>query len=321
MCEPCVTDDQKLGLLSNCSTAYFTDSPSFNLQASEFSDSQGDTPRCSSSPTQDSDDYLLQVDDMPVDDDASETSEDMLQSQLQHHQRNFSILSLESNMMSDVVQLLNSLDAGFDESNNTPMAISLANSDYPLVWVTDTFAQLSGYTREECIGKNCFFQLDNLPMDEEVCKGLVQAILTGARFTAVLNSRRKDGSFCRILFDLLTLKVGIDHNGKPVNFLVVTQKEVPERLADANIKSEMTKEQRLVKTVHKHVTQTVHKVATNSSLFAGKPWEVALSECISWIDQEANMNMLFTQPPSPDLMLHTDLEVLQQKSLRWADSA
>ena len=108
------------------------------------------------------------------------------------------------------------------------MALSLVDPslpDQPLVHVNDAFCALSGYEREECIGRNCRFLQGRLTRDSEVA-----AIRTGIateRFvlTRLLNYRR-DGRFFDNALQLGQLR---DVRGE-VRFLFGLQWDVTETL-------------------------------------------------------------------------------------------
>lgn len=86
-------------------------------------------------------------------------------------QRNLPTVSLEKlisadmhlpeNILKMVNQMISISDkAGLHEITIKQRSFCLANAlngDYPLVYVSPGFVELTGYTREECLGRNCRF--------------------------------------------------------------------------------------------------------------------------------------------------------------------
>ncbi|MFC6862337.1 PAS domain-containing protein [Halomicroarcula sp. GCM10025817] len=78
----------------------------------------------------------------------------------------------------------------------TPVGISIADADRddePLIYVNDGFCELTGYPREEVLGRNCRF-LQGERTDETTVADIRDAIDAEVPVTAELRNYRKDGS-------------------------------------------------------------------------------------------------------------------------------
>jgi PAS domain S-box-containing protein len=78
--------------------------------------------------------------------------------------------------------------------NDAPIGISIADAtrpDVPLIYVNDEFVQLTGYSREETLGRNCRFLQGPGTRDEPVRK-MREAIADETTVTVELRNYRKD---------------------------------------------------------------------------------------------------------------------------------
>ncbi|ADI13411.1 PAS/PAC sensor signal transduction histidine kinase [Truepera radiovictrix DSM 17093] len=85
--------------------------------------------------------------------------------------------------------LLDALDA----TNNTVIVTDPNQEDNPIIYVNRGFEQLTGYTREEALGRNCRF-LQGDDTDQEALPALREAVREGRDIRVVLRNYRKDGS-------------------------------------------------------------------------------------------------------------------------------
>jgi len=65
--------------------------------------------------------------------------------------------------------------------------------DNPIVFANDAFIRLTGYGREEVLGRNCRF-LQGKDTDPEAVRALREAIERGAEITADILNYKKDGT-------------------------------------------------------------------------------------------------------------------------------
>lgn len=111
-------------------------------------------------------------------------------------------------------------------STRMPMAITdPAQPDNPIVFVNEAFQLLTGYSREECIGKNCrFLQGDNT--DPVAVAKVRKAVEAGDDIAIDLLNYRKDGS---TFWNALYLSPVRGEDGA-VQFFFASQLDVTERV-------------------------------------------------------------------------------------------
>jgi hypothetical protein len=111
------------------------------------------------------------------------------------------------------------------------------DEDVPLIAVSDQFANITGYSRSELVGKNCrMLQSDCPMMDQQDLWKLRTARMTGAPFTGVLVNRRKTGELFLNLLDLRGLTVARNPlSGKELWFLIGIQADVTNLVEDPDV--------------------------------------------------------------------------------------
>jgi len=109
-------------------------------------------------------------------------------------------------------------------------------ADCPLTFVSDAFCEFTGYSREECVGKNCRF-LQGPETNRQTVDDLKKALLAGEEHRCSLVNYKKDGTkFWNELHccpvkdkdtDAITFIVGVqqevDENGKPLEETMPTR--------------------------------------------------------------------------------------------------
>ncbi|MEO1192244.1 MAG: PAS domain S-box protein [Pseudomonadota bacterium] len=119
----------------------------------------------------------------------------------------------------------NALLAAVIEGSAASVTIAdAASRDLPLIYVNEAFEHLTGYRKEEVIGRNCRF-LSAEPDDSPVRKRLRRTIAALSPGSFELLNRRKDGSE---FWNRLTLYPVYDSN-REIRYLVATQVDVSER--------------------------------------------------------------------------------------------
>ena len=112
--------------------------------------------------------------------------------------------------------------------------VVVSNVDGIIQYVNSTFTKITGYTREEAVGKRTNL-LKSGAHDQEFYKRMWDTILSGKIFKARLTNKRKDGT---IYYEDKTIAPVIDSNGRVVNFVevgydVTGQISLEEQLAQA----------------------------------------------------------------------------------------
>lgn len=92
--------------------------------------------------------------------------------------------------------------------------------DCPLIACSEGFEALTGYSKEEAVGRNCRFLNEGVEMSSELRMALRIAVQRGREFIGVLPNRRRSGELFRNLLHLTGLQV----SGK--RFLIGIQGDV-----------------------------------------------------------------------------------------------
>jgi PAS domain S-box-containing protein len=113
--------------------------------------------------------------------------------------------------------------------------IILTNKDGTILWSNSAFCQMTGYSREDIVGKNPRF-LKSGKHDREFYNNLWATILSGSIWRGEFINRRKDGS---IYNEEQTITPVFDNNGNIINFISIRQDITEHKQAEeALIKSE-----------------------------------------------------------------------------------
>jgi len=100
-------------------------------------------------------------------------------------------------------------------------------SDAPLIAVSDEFETMTGYVREEIIGKNCRFLRRDCHVPQNILSNLRSTCSTGEPFTQVILNRKKSGELFLNLLDLRGLALARNPRSNEVLwFLVGVQADV-----------------------------------------------------------------------------------------------
>ena len=115
-----------------------------------------------------------------------------------------------------------------DAFASVPFGIIITDNlrdDNPLIYVNRGFEKLTGYSKQEILGKNCRF-LQGKEINQESLKLIRQSIKEGIQCTAVLRNYRKDGS---MFFNELTISP-IHDSGDNVTHFIGFQKDVSDQI-------------------------------------------------------------------------------------------
>ena len=119
--------------------------------------------------------------------------------------------------------------------------------DCPIVYASDDFLSLTGYSREEVLGRNCRF-LQGEDTDSETVYAVRDAIERGTECTVRLLNYRKDGTPFWNMFSLAPVR----GNDNTVQFFVGVQADVSDHGVEQNTKNTS---QRTAQKVSKFVNQ------------------------------------------------------------------
>ena len=87
--------------------------------------------------------------------------------------------------------------------------------DHPIVWTNDAFLELTGYRRDEVVGRNCRF-LQGPQTDQRAVQRIREAVANREDFHDALLNYRKDGT---AFWNALTVSPVLDADGRLVNFV------------------------------------------------------------------------------------------------------
>lgn len=100
--------------------------------------------------------------------------------------------------------------------------------DQPIIYCNEGFERITGYTRQEVLGKNCRF-LQGSQTDPIALQELRNSLKEGRECHVILNNYRKDGS---IFWNELTISPLRDSNGKVTHFIGIQNDITSRRSAE-----------------------------------------------------------------------------------------
>ncbi len=113
-------------------------------------------------------------------------------------------------------------------AGDLPLTLSDAQApDQPLVWVNDAFTRLTGYRREDVLGRNCRF-LQGTGTDPGAVRRMRAAVDAGEPVSEVLLNYRRDGS---VFWNRVVISPVRDADGQ-VTHLVGAQLDVTAQVGD-----------------------------------------------------------------------------------------
>ncbi len=113
----------------------------------------------------------------------------------EHSQSAGSSLTVEnrSNKSDPRGEVLGSLKLFADRAKLAVTIVDPHLDDNPVIYINDAFADLSGYSREECVGRNCRF-MQGPDTDHTEAMRIGEAVRNGENCVVELLNYRKDGS-------------------------------------------------------------------------------------------------------------------------------
>ena len=95
-----------------------------------------------------------------------------------------------ANALSEVLRLR---ERAMDATSNGILITDAGQVDNPIIYVNRGFERLSGYTAEECLGRNCRF-LQGRDTDQAAREQMRDAVYAGRECHIILKNYRKDGT-------------------------------------------------------------------------------------------------------------------------------
>lgn len=132
-------------------------------------------------------------------------------------------------------EYLRLLKRGVD-ANPHGIIITEATEDNPIVYVNPAFTQITGYTEEETLGRNCRF-LQGPETDQVIVQHIQQAITERREIKTLLKNYRKDGSW---FWNQLILSPVLDEQGICTHFISIQQDITQQRIDEEYINYQRT---------------------------------------------------------------------------------
>ncbi len=113
-------------------------------------------------------------------------------------------------------------------SNNGIVITDMNLPDQPLIYVNPSFERMTGYSAEECLGKNCRF-LQGTDRDQSSVHIIRDAVQLGRSCRVVLKNFRKDGTF---FYNELYLSPIYDEAGRATHFIGIQNDVTAQKTAE-----------------------------------------------------------------------------------------
>ncbi len=154
-----------------------------------------------------------------------------------------------ANRMTEELQIK---DQAIGSVNDGVIIVDANTPDYPIIYLNDAFVKITGYSREEVIGRNCRF-LQGSDRDQPELE-IIRAALrekTGCR--CVLRNYRKDGT---LFYNQLAISPIHSTAGKLMYFVGTAQDITLRKNAEDNLAASEVKYRRVVDSVQEVIFQT-----------------------------------------------------------------
>jgi PAS domain S-box-containing protein len=157
--------------------------------------------------------------------------------------------------------------------------------DHPIIFANPFFEQLTGYSKEEVLGRNCRFLQGNDTTQPNL-KQVRKAIKEGSACKAVLRNYRKDGS---LFYNELTLSPICDADNNITHFLGIQKNITAQMDAENKLKQGIEEKENRYSAYMQHATECIWRLDLFPPISLGSPEEQQVQEVFSnTIITEAN---------------------------------
>jgi len=139
--------------------------------------------------------------------------------------------------------------------------------DVPLIAVSSKFETITGYGRDEVLGKNCRFLNKNCNPDFEDLIRLRSACESGSSFTGVLINQKKSGELFLNLLDLRGLNVARNpRTGEDLWFLIGIQADITEVDVPTSREDQLAEMHMVANSIRNRLTDQLSALAVAGAL-------------------------------------------------------
>lgn len=135
-----------------------------------------------------------------------------------------------------IQQILNLRNRALEAAGNGILISDARMPDMPIIYCNEAFTTITGYPREEILGRNCRF-LQGTDRDQKGIAVIRKALKKGKSSNVVIRNYRKDGS---LFWNELTITPIFNGSGSPTHFIGV-QNDISELIFEAKQKDHIRK--------------------------------------------------------------------------------
>jgi PAS domain S-box-containing protein len=147
----------------------------------------------------------------------------------------------------------------------SPVSVVITNVQGDIEYVNPKFVQVSGYSKEEVIGKNPrILKSGNIPA--EVYQQLWTVILSGVEWKGELQNRRKNGEF---YWEAVSIAVIKDADGKNIHFIAMKEDITARRAMESELRHSQAAAEAASKAKSDFLANMSHEIRTPMNAIIG----------------------------------------------------